>query len=414
VNAEIRLERNMIAVEQGDTVHVMVELTAPPPPPTERAPLDVVAVVDRSASMYGAPLEAAKVAVEQLLRMLGPDDRLAVVAYDDEVRLVLGLTDHDAAAATAAIRSIEPGGSTNLAGGWLKAVELLSSDGRADATRTVLLLTDGMANVGLCTPAALADLCAGAQNRGIRTSTVGLGESFDEELLAAMADAGHGTDHYAASEEDLPKVFATEFDDLSRVVAHNVSLEVQLDERVHSLEVLGALSVAEVEHGVQIALGDAYGGERRRVLLAIGVPGLEQLGPTQIAVIVLRYTTVADAAKFHTVTMPVVVNIVDVTDVDNPDPAVTEEILVLRAAKARLDARDRLQSGDVDTAVRALRETAAALRDACADLPDATRIAADADELLRTADAMDVESTAHSSKALYSQSRAATRGRRPR
>jgi Ca-activated chloride channel homolog len=413
MDAQVWLERTMVAFEQGDTVHVMVELEAPVPAPAARQPLDAIAVIDRSGSMTGAPLDAAKHAVEQLLRMLGPDDRLGVVVYDDEVDLVLGLTRHDIATAAAAVRAIDSGGSTNLAGGWLKAFEVLASDGRPEALRKVLLLTDGLANVGLTQPSALAGLCSGGQRAGVGTSTVGLGDSFDEELLAAMADAGHGNDHYAASTEDLPGIFATEFEDFGLVVAHNVSIEVRPDDRVQVIEIYGGRPPVAVEHGFQIALGDAYGGERRRVVLALGVPGLDAMGPVTICEIVVRYATVGEGASLHSVTMPVVVNVVDPSAVDNPDAEVTEEILMLRAAKARLDARQKLLEGDGGEAASSLRATAADLLAFAAACPDRTRAAADADDLLRAADEMDEVPTPHASKVLYSQSRTTMRGRRP-
>ena len=359
----------MVAFEQGETVHVMVELSAPLPPTTDRTPIDVVAVIDRSGSMDGEPLEAAKDAVGRLVRLLGADDRLTLVTYDDEVELVLGLKKHNDATASATIAEIHSGGSTNLAGGWLKAFEVLAAHGRPDATRTVLLLTDGLANVGVTDAAGLAKLSAGGRSSGIITSMIGLGTSFDEEVLGAMSDAGGGNDHYAASAEDLPAIFAAEFDDLAKVVAHNVSLELRPHESVELVEVLGTSNLVAIDGGVELSLGSAYGGEARRIVLALAVPGLEALGPVTIAELVLRYTTVDDAVALHTVTMPVVVNVVDPDDVANPDPEVTEEILVLRAAKAKLEARDLMNRGDTGAAADLLRSTAAQLAVACAAAP---------------------------------------------
>jgi len=76
-----------------------------------------VIVLDRSGSMSGAPLESVTAATAQLLQLAGPDDRVAVVAFDDEVRLVLPLAHHEPASASRAVRAIHVGGSTNLSGG---------------------------------------------------------------------------------------------------------------------------------------------------------------------------------------------------------------------------------------------------------------------------------------------------------
>jgi Ca-activated chloride channel homolog len=416
MDARLKLERTMVAVEQDDSVHVLLELEAPPPVTEARPALDIVAVIDRSGSMVGEPLAAAKDAVQRLLRLLGPQDRLGVVAYDDDVQLVLGLTAHHPSSASDAVRSIAVGGSTNLSGGWLKAFEVLAADGRPDAIRTILLLTDGLANVGMTSASALAGVSADAQRKGVRTSTVGLGEGFDEVLLGAMADAGHGNAHFAGSVEDLPGIFSTEFADLASVFAHNVSVEIRPDASVALVEVYGERPSTVVEHGVQVSLGDAYGGERRRLVFALGVPGLAALGPVTIAEVVVRYATVGDGAQLHSVTLPVVVNVVDADAVGNPDPSVVEEVLRLRAAKARRDARERLLDGDTGAATDTLRSTAADLR-AYADAVGDDAVRTEADDLLRAASSLANESVAYSAKSLYHETRSRyggrTRRRRP-
>jgi Ca-activated chloride channel family protein len=414
MDARITLERTMLAIEQDESVHVLLELEAPQQPAgADRPALDVVAVVDRSGSMAGEPLAAAKDAVQRLLRLLGPEDRLAVVSYDDRVDLVLGLTRHHAGIAANAVASIEVGGSTNLAGGWLKAFEILAADGRPDALRTALLLTDGQANVGMTAPEALAGLCADARRRGVRTSTVGLGEGFDEVLLGAMADAGHGNAHFAGSAEDLPGIFATEFSDLASVVAHNVSVEIRPGADVDLVEVYGERTMVPVEQGVQLSLGDAYGGESRRLVFALGVPGLRELGPAVVGEVVLRYATVDAGAELHTVTMPIVVNVVEGGATDGPNPDVTEEVLRLRAADARRKARDRIIDGDVEGAADMLRSTAADLR-SYADAVDDAATRAEADELVIQAEAFAKETAAYSSKSLYRDARLRYDGRKRR
>src|SRR5205823_1171648 len=121
-----------------------------------------------------------------------------------------------------ALATITPGGSTNLSGGWLKGLEQLRS-APADSARKVLLLTDGIANVGIIDRGALAALAGSAQADGIGTTTIGFGEDFDEDLLTAMADAGGGNAHWAETPDAAPGIFATEFDGLTRLVAQNVS-----------------------------------------------------------------------------------------------------------------------------------------------------------------------------------------------
>jgi Ca-activated chloride channel family protein len=99
-------------------------------------------------------LETAKASAAYLARRLAPTDRLAVVTYDDEVRLELPLTEvgHDQQYVEETLHRIRPGGMTNLSGGWLKGVEQLRAVPGGIGPKKVLLLTDGLANRGVTDP----------------------------------------------------------------------------------------------------------------------------------------------------------------------------------------------------------------------------------------------------------------------
>ncbi len=94
MESKIKLDRTLVAVDVDGTVHLMLELTAPAAVASERAPIDVVVVVlDRSGSMGGDPIHAVREATCNLLRLLGPNDRLGVVAFDDGVTVGSSVAD---------------------------------------------------------------------------------------------------------------------------------------------------------------------------------------------------------------------------------------------------------------------------------------------------------------------------------
>ena len=75
-----------------------------------------------------------------------------------------------------------------------------------DGPRKVLLLTDGLANVGVTDAGSLVEMARQrAEASNIGTTTIGFGEDFDEDLLTAMADAGRGNAHYAPRRTRLPR-----------------------------------------------------------------------------------------------------------------------------------------------------------------------------------------------------------------
>jgi Ca-activated chloride channel family protein len=356
-----RFEHSLLAVETEHDVHCMLEITSPPAPNSAtRTPLDLALVIDRSGSMAGPKLDVTKECAKFLARRLSPTDRIALVTYDDEVQLVSPLTNP-----AAAIDAITPGGSTNLSGGWMKGLEVLGGADEHGAIRKVLLLTDGLANVGVTDAPSLVSLAQGAgTSQRVGTTTIGFGDDFDEELLTSMAQAGGGNAHFAASPDDAPGIFAKEFDDLVSLVAQNVSVEIRVSEHVQVLGILNEFPSVEVPGGVQVQLGDAYGGETRRVVFGLHVPSLPMLGATSIGEVVLRYVTIGDQIEQHETRIPLNVNLVSSVEAAAAglDTEVSEEVVILKSARAQRDARTRAQHGDFDGAKSVLREAANELR----------------------------------------------------
>ena len=362
MKATVKLEHNLIAVEGERDVHAMLEIAPPERADGKtRPPLSLALVVDRSGSMQGPKLAYAKRSAEWLIGRLHADDRIALVDYDDQVRLLAPIGHVDPQALRAALNAIQPGGMTNLSGGWLKGAEQLRSD---NGTRKILLLTDGLANEGITDPAALVQLATGARGEGIGTTTIGFGDGFNEDLLTAMADAGGGNAHYAASADAAPAIFAAEFDDLTRLWAQNLSLEIRPSGAVSVLGVLNEYPSVAVSGGIQVELGDAYEGERRRVVFRLQVPALQELGVAKVADLVLRYVSVDDGIEQHELTIPVAVNLVSASEAAAaaPDLEVREEVLVLAAAQARDEAIRLADEGRFDDAQAVLHDTAEKLR----------------------------------------------------
>jgi Ca-activated chloride channel family protein len=352
----VKLDRTLVAVETDQQVHMLLELAAPPAPQTNRAPIDVVVVLDRSGSMNGRPLESVVRATGQLHGLLGPDDRMAVVTFDDQVQLALPLAHHDAATARAALRRIHSGGSTNLSGGWLKGMEILAAHARPEAIQRILVLTDGQANVGIVDHDVLRKMCSSAKAQQITTTMIGFGDGYDETLLAAMADAGGGNDYWCAGADQATKVFGDEFTGLANVVAQNISVEIRPTDPDATFRVLNEFPITLVPGGMQIALGDAYGDERRKVVAVFDVNPGAQAGPYQVAELIIRWVSAIGEVALHTVTVPVMVGAGDplLADAAPVDPEVVEQVNVLKAAALRKQAIEAERRGDRRGAIDAL------------------------------------------------------------
>ncbi|MGA0980851.1 MAG: VWA domain-containing protein, partial [Candidatus Nanopelagicales bacterium] len=118
-----QLDVDVVALEAEDEVTCLVSLTAPVPEEIADRPGEtLIAVVDRSGSMAGGPIEAVRTALHQLVDRLKPQDRFGVVIFDDEAHVQVptrSMADHDTATVHALIDSITPQGTTDLSAGYL-------------------------------------------------------------------------------------------------------------------------------------------------------------------------------------------------------------------------------------------------------------------------------------------------------
>jgi Ca-activated chloride channel family protein len=227
------------APKAGGTLPFVLRIVPPQPAASSRRPpLNLALVIDRSGSMSGAPLEHAKRAAATVVSALRPEDRVAVVAYDDSVQLPVPSTlATDPGGIRRAIASLRSGGSTALHDGWVAGGQQVGLHLDPTALNRVILLSDGQANVGVRDPATLGDHCAGLFERGISTSTLGLGRSFNEDLLVTMAERGGGNYFFVESPDDLVRIFAEELDGLVATYGIDARLDFRsgVDARIERL-----------------------------------------------------------------------------------------------------------------------------------------------------------------------------------
>jgi Ca-activated chloride channel family protein len=277
---EARWEKPLIPVSGGEAT-LLVRIIAATEEETETsraAPLDVAFVLDRSGSMRGGKLDLAKEGVDLAVARLRDADRAALVVYDDEVDTVQPLapaTPRLKASLRLALHGVDPGGSTYLSGGWVagchqlaEATPVTNADSAATRIRRVILLTDGLANVGILDPAVLARHAGELRRRGIATTTVGVGQDFDEGLLSVMAEAGGGNFQYVAGPEGLRAFFAHELQELFSVAATGLTVTLALPPGVDA-ELVSAFPAEARENALEIAIGDLPAGDEINLVFTV-------------------------------------------------------------------------------------------------------------------------------------------------
>jgi predicted DNA-binding transcriptional regulator YafY len=226
MNIHLTLDYQTILRNEPRPVHLVAKLTAQKLEPHARSRSAAFAVViDRSGSMSGKPLQLARESCAAVVRNLRPKDFFSLVVFDDSAQVVIPLQKPtDRQGMMAAIAGISEGGSTNLMAGWLLGRDELLKVG-SECDKKILILTDGHLNRGITEPDTVEALTrSGFGKEGIRTSCLGFGDSYNEEILLAMSGVGHGQLHDADSADKFPAILAHELDGLQRITAQNVRL----------------------------------------------------------------------------------------------------------------------------------------------------------------------------------------------
>lgn len=342
------------AVLKGDVGHVRVALTlrgqAPESANAPRVPTDLVVVLDTSGSMDGEKIRDARQAVAELVGMLSPQDRFALITYSDSASLDIPMSAAEPAQVAdwrARVGRIEAEGSTNISEALELAGATVASARQPGRMPRVLLLSDGEATAGDTTFDGLVERARKAALREYALSAVGVGADFNEEVMTAIADAGTGNYYYLSHGGALAQVFEGEFAATRGTVASGVTVRVSPSAGAQLIDAAG-YPIATDGATAMFMPGSLFAGQERQLWLTYQIP-TAQLRSWELGRIEVEYT---DREGGRASAAPVVLGAVTcVADRDAYLGALDKEvwsqgIVQDELARLKLEVAQAVKSGD--------------------------------------------------------------------
>jgi len=372
----VKSERRLARAAGQSVRYVHAVLTAPEAPRRSgRSPINVALVLDHSGSMGGEKIVLARKAVERALEMLHPDDRFSLVVYDDVVDVLMESTFCTADARREALRRLaqtDARGATDLASGWLSGCEQVARFLDAGAIGRCLLITDGLANRGITDADQLVQHAHELRQRGVVTSTFGVGADFYERLLQRMADAGAGHFYYIERAVQIADLLTSELGEALEVVSRAVTVAAETPAGVR-IELLNPWPTRDDRGDLVVALGDLVSAQEISLVFKVSLPAgtegsgiamafraADQDGPIAGASAVQEWVFASHGAN----------------DGQPRDLAVDEVVANIYAARARNLALEANRRGDYAAAGRVLQATARKILSYAGDRPSLQEIAA--------------------------------------
>ncbi|PLY02698.1 MAG: hypothetical protein C0623_03460 [Desulfuromonas sp.] len=358
VECDLSLDRTVLPAGQAQRTVIKVNLDVPAiPVETDRPAVNLTLVMDRSGSMSGQKINKAREAAITALRRLGPQDLFSLVVYDHNVQT---LVPPQSAANTewieSRIRSIGTGGNTALYGAVSQGAAEVRKNLHRSHVHRVVLLSDGLANVGPSQPADLARLGAALIKEGISVTTIGIGTDFNEDLMSQLADRSDGNHYFVESSRDLPRIFAAELGDVLSVAARKVIIEIDCPNGVRPLRIIGRDGRIRGNQ-VQIHLNQLYGGQEKYALIEVMVePGREN-ATQKIADARCSYENALTNKPERSMSVASVRFSKSLDDVRrSANKPVQKAVVENELAEARDKALDLYNAGKKDEAVQQLKE----------------------------------------------------------
>ncbi len=359
-----KLSDRVVSAQQGAQRQLELTLTAEKRQ-QERAPLNLCLILDHSGSMAGEPLAMVKRAAQSLVDRLTAGDRLAVVAFDHQAKvLVPNQVVRDKEAIKARIATLEANGGTAIDQGMKLGLEQLAQ-GKQGTISQAFLLTDGENEHG--DNQRCLDLAKLAAEYNITLNSLGFGVHWNQDVLEQIADAANGRLVFIEYAEQAIASFQALFSHVSSVDVTNAHVLLTLSSAAQLADFKPVTQVApdtielsyetQGDHQYSIRVGDLSATIKRTLLITLYTQPLP-VGHHVIGAVQVRYDDPRrQQAGLLSERVPLTLEAVPV-HTPAVDPQVQQSILTVEKYRKTQLAETKLKAGDAVGAATFLQSAA--------------------------------------------------------
>ncbi len=195
-------------------------------------PMNITFVLDTSGSMgEGQRIERERAVVRAIASSLRAGDVVSAVTWNTVQRAPLSnhrVTGPNDPALLSLATGLVAGGGTDLSGGLHAGYALAQSNYGEGRLNRVVLISDGIANVGETDQNVIAEASHFAEREEIYLVGVGVGDGFNDTLMDTVTDKGRGAYVFIDSDAEADIMFGGRFTETMDLAVRAVRLELTL------------------------------------------------------------------------------------------------------------------------------------------------------------------------------------------
>ena len=257
------------------------------------AQLNLAIVIDKSGSMRGKRLRNAVEGAKTAIGELRDGDVVSVITYSQEAEVIVSPTVVSPASRgsmLASLGKIRAKGETCISCGISLAMRMARAND--DKVTRIVLLSDGEATVGVQDLAGFSSIAEGCRKSNMAITTIGVDVDYNERIMDALARNSNGRHHFVDRPDQLATIFTKEMEALSKTVAVNAEVTIDLEPGVFVDHVFDRTFERQGNRLI-VPFGTFAQNDRKTLLVRLRVPQGPE-GERPIANVTFRYDDLAE------------------------------------------------------------------------------------------------------------------------